>query len=92
MAQLANLIDQKNALYKRASAISANGSILMERLEGQINIIQHKLLSERSSWYTDDNGAIIFESSSGNSAMMLTGEGYMIANGKRADGTWNWRT
>ena len=92
MAQLANLLDQKNALYKRASAISANGSILMERLEGQINIIQHKLLSERSSWYTDDNGAIIFESSSGNSAMMLTGEGYMIANGKRADGTWNWRT
>lgn len=92
MAQLANLLDQKNALYRRASAINADGSILMERLEGQINIIQHKLLSERSSWYTDDNGAIIFESSSGESAMMLTGEGYMIANGKRADGSWNWRT
>lgn len=24
--------------------------------------------------------------------MMLTGEGYMIADGRKDDGTWNWRT
>ena len=92
MAQLADLIDQKNALYKRAGAINADGSLYVERLEGQINILQNRLLSQRSNWYTDDNGSMIFESSSGRSAMMLTGEGFMIANGRKQNGVWNWRT
>lgn len=92
MSQLADLIDQKNAIYKRASAISPNGSILTNRLEGQISILEHQLVSARSSWYTDDDGNMMFVSADGNSAMKICGEGYMIANGKKDDGTWNWRT
>ena len=92
ITQQADLVNQKNALFSRAKAINGNGSIYMERLEGTIDILKNRLLSSSSSWYTDDNGNIIFESVSGKSAMMLTGEGFMIAAGKTDDGEWNWRT
>lgn len=92
MTRLADLIDQKNALYARAEAITKDGSIYMERLEGSINVLKNQLSSTVSSWYTDENGNIIFENTTGKSAMMLTGDGFMIANGRLDDGTWNWRT
>ena len=92
MTRLADLIDQKNALYSRAEAITQNGSIYMTRLEGTINVLKNRLSSSVSSWYTDENGNIIFEATTGKSAMMLTGDGFMIANGKLEDGSWNWRT
>lgn len=92
ITQQADLVNQKNALFSRAKAINGNGSIYMERLEGTIDILKNRLLSSSSSWYTDDSGNIIFESVTGKSAMMLTGEGFMIAAGKTPDGEWNWRT
>lgn len=92
MTKLADLIEQKNALFSRASAITENGSIHMDRLEGTINVLKNQLSSAVSSWYTDVNGNLIFESTTGKSAMMLTGDGFMIANGKLDDGSWNWRT
>lgn len=92
ITKLADLIDQKNSLFSRAEAISGDGSIYMDRLNGTIDILKNKLLSTSSSWYTDDSGNIIFESVNGKSAMMLCGEGFMIAYGKTDDGDWNWRT
>lgn len=92
MTRLADLIDQKNALYERADAISGDGSIQMQRLEGQINVLKNSLMSTVSSWYTDERGNLIFENTTGRSAMMLTGDGFMIANGRTEDGAWNWRT
>ena len=92
MSKLADLVDQKNALYERANSINSDGSIQMDRLEGQIDILKTKLLSTRSNWYTDDSGNLIFEAANGQSAMMLTGEGFMIAAGKDDDGAWNWRS
>ena len=92
ITRLADLIDQKNSLFSRAEAISGDGSIYMDRLNGTIDILKNKLLSSSSSWYTDDYGNIIFESVNGKSAMMLCGEGFMIAYGKTDDGDWNWRT
>lgn len=92
MTRLADMIDQKNTLYDRAEAINRDGSIYMQRLEGQINVLKNQLTSSISSWYTDRNGNIVFEATTGKSAMMLTGDGFMIANGKLEDGSWNWRT
>lgn len=92
ISQLADLIDQKSSLYERAEAIGRDGSLLIDRLNGMIDVQKNKLLSTTSSWYTDDAGNIIFESVNGSSAMMLTGEGFMIANGRLDDGEWNWRT
>lgn len=92
ITQLADLVNQKNALYDRAKAINGNGSIAIDRLNGTIDVLKNRLLSSSSSWYTDMEGNMVFESVSGTSAMMLTGEGFMIANGKNDDGTWNWRS
>lgn len=90
MTDLSNLIEQKNALFSRAEAITQDGTIYMDRLKGTINVQKTQLASVTSSWYTDANGNLVFESANGRSAMMITGEGFMIADGK-ADGEWNWR-
>lgn len=92
ISQLADLIDQKNTLYERAGAITSSGTIYAQRLNGAIDVLKNKLSSSISNWYTDDSGALVFESVNGDSAMMLTGDGFMIANGKTRDGDWNWRT
>lgn len=92
MSQLADLIDQKNALYERAKAINSEGSMYVSRLEGQIDVVKNKILSSVSNWYTDENGNIVFLSADGSSAMMLSGAGFMLANSKTDSGDWNWRT
>lgn len=92
MSELSDLIDQKNALYERAKAISASGSIYTDRLNGQIDVLKIRLLSTVSNWYTDDNGNIMFLSADGGSAMMLSGAGFMIASAKDDNGEWIWRT
>ena len=92
ISQLADLLNQRSTLYDRSRAINGNGSIYMERLAGMMNVMKNKITSTVSNWYTDDNGAQIFESVDGSAAMMLTGEGFMIADGKTSDGEWNWRT
>lgn len=92
IAQLSDLINQKNSLFQRAEIISGEKTIHMDRLEGTINIMKNRLQAAKSSWYTDEDGNILFESATGKTAMMLCGEGFMIAPNKNADGTWNWRT
>lgn len=92
MSQLADLIEQKNALYERSKALTANGSIYTDRLNGQIDVLKTQLMSSVSNWFTDDNGNIMFLSADGGSAMMLSGAGFMIADGKTEDGEWNWRS
>lgn len=92
IAQMAELVKAKNALFDRAGVIQANGKIAADRLEGMIDLMQNKLSATTSNWYTDDNGNIVFESVSGNGAMMLCGEGFMLASDRNPDGGWNWRT
>lgn len=92
ITELADLVNQKNAVYSRAAAFDSTGQMNMDRLNGVINVLKNKLASSVSSWYTDDNGNIIFESVDGSSAMMLCGEGFCIADGKTEDDSWNWRT
>lgn len=92
MSQLSDLIEQKNALYDRAKAISSSGTFYTDRLNGQINVLKTQLMSTVSNWYTDDQGNIMFESADGGSAMMLCGAGFMIANSKDDQNNWNWRT
>ena len=93
ITQIADLIDQKGNLLNRVSdTISSDGSVFIERLNGQIDVLKNRLLSTTSNWYTDAQGNIIFEEVNGHSAMMQCGEGFMIANGKNSLGEWNWRT
>lgn len=92
MTALSNMLQQKKTMYERAGAISDLGTLRTDLLEGKINLLTTQLSSALSNWYTDEKGNLIFESSTGDSAMMLTGEGFMIANGRKDDGSWNWRT
>lgn len=92
IAKMAELVRSKNAVYERAGAFSSAGQLASNRLNGMIDILQNKLSSSISNWYTDDRGNLMFESVSGNGAMMLCGEGLMIASGRNDDGSWNWRT
>lgn len=92
MMEAANIIDQRNAIYERAAAISEGGTISADQLNGEIDLLKNHLSSTKSGWYTDANGNIMFEAQDGQSAMMLSGSGFMVANGKDASGNWNWRT
>lgn len=92
VTELATALDQKQSLYDRAKAVNHDGNIYVERLEGTIDLMRTKLMSAVSSWYTDDQGNIMFEAADGQSAMKLCGDGFMIADGKTADEEWNWRT
>ena len=92
ITELADMVDQKNSMYSRAAAFDSTGKMDMDRLNGVIDVLKNRLTSSSSSWYTDDNGNIIFESADGTSAMMLCGEGFCIAAGKTDEGEWNWRT
>ena len=91
MSQLSDLIEQKNALYERAKAISQSGTLFADRLNGQIDVVKNQILSSVSNWYTDDRGNIVFISADESSAMMLSGAGFMLASGKDDSGEWNWR-
>ena len=89
---IAEVLNQKKALYDRSKAISNDGSIPAQRLEGMIDVLKTRLSSSISNWYTDENGNLILESVNGTSAMQLCGEGFMIASAKTDDGKWDWRT
>lgn len=92
IVDVAELVRDKKTIYNRAAALSQNGKAFTTILEGEINVLQNRLASTTSNWYTDAQGNMIFESLDGQSAMMLCGSGFMCANGKRDDGSWNWRT
>ena len=91
MSQLADLIDQKNTIYNRAEAISKSGTFYADRLNGMIDVVKNQIVSSVSNWYTDDSGNMIFISADGGSAMMLSGAGFLLADSKLEDGSWNWR-
>lgn len=92
ITSIADLIEQKQTIFKRAEAIQKDGTLATDRLNGAIDLLTTRLSSAVSNWYTDERGNIIFEASDGKSAMQLCGAGFMIANGKKKDGSWNWRT
>lgn len=89
---IAKVVQQKKTMYDRAEAINSSGSLATQRLEGMIDTMATQLGAAVSSWYTDDNGNIIFESADGRSAMKLCGQGFAIANSKNSSGDWRWRT
>lgn len=92
ITEMAEQVRRNRDVYRRASAISKDGTIHSNILEGAIDVMKTQLLSSASNWRTDENGNILFTSLDGKTAMMLCGGGFMIANSQNEDGTWNWRT
>lgn len=95
MTNIANVVKSfagKQSLYDRAANLTAAGSYDANMLEGTIDANVVKLTGGSSSWYTDENGNMIFEAADGSSAMTLNGNGFMIASAKDEFGKWIWRT
>lgn len=89
---VAKTIQNKKTLYDRAGSISSGGTLATDRLEGALDAMVNRMNASVSSWYTDDDGNIIFEAADGSSAMKLSGDGFVIADGKKENGDWRWRT
>ena len=87
-----NNFRDKQGVWDRSNIIDKDGNINTQYLDGVIDVLKHQLLATESGWYTDDNGNIVFENNNKTSAMMLTGEGFMIANTKLPNGEYDWRT
>ena len=92
IAEVANQVKAKQAIYDNAQYIGSAGQLAAEKLEGLIQANKLYILGGTSNWYTDSKGNIVFEDTDGNSAMMLTGRGLLIANQKDEYGEWLWRT
>lgn len=88
----AQIVKDKESIFDRAKALSKDGTFGTYKLEGMIDVLKNRLVSTMSNWYTDDNGNIMFVSADESNAMMLSGNGFMVANGKDSQGRWNWRT
>lgn len=89
ITQIADLVEQRSALYERARAINADGTLPVDNLIGTISIQDHIIESPKSLWHTNEKGELIFESILDDSAFKLSGDGLMIAYDK-IDGEWDW--
>ena len=92
IADVASETKGKMSLYERAAAITENGAMAAERLQGKVDANKVMITGGSSTWYTDDKGNMVFVSADGAGAMTLTGNGFAIANSKDEWGDWNWRT
>ena len=75
-----------------ASFSPSTGKLATAWLDGKINVLTNQLEATTSNWRTDENGNLVFETTDGTAAMMLTGAGFMLANEKDGNGAWIWRT
>lgn len=82
----------KQTIYDRAENITSSGEILGEKIKGTLDAYKTLISGGASNWYTDEKGNIVFEAVDGNSAMMLSGAGLMIANTRDEYGDWQWQT
>ena len=82
----------KQGVWDRSRIIGSDNTLNTQYLDGVIDVLKNQLLATQSGWYTDDRGNLVFENAEKTAAMMLTGEGFMIADNKLPDGEYDWRT
>ena len=92
IADVASAVKGKEAVIDRAGNITTDGTVQGENLEGTIDTSQLTITGGSTTWFTDEDGNMVFEAADGSSAMTLTGEGFKIANTRDQWGNWNWRT
>lgn len=92
IANVAQNISGKMNVYDRAMVFDEYSNISTSSLEGEIDAAKLKITGGSSTWYTDDKGNMVFESADGKSAMMISGNGFMLAASKDQYGDWVWRT
>lgn len=74
---------------------SALGNILTDKLEGSINTALNSIAGSEGRMYWEDGKFICRDGKTdaeSTMAMLLSPAGFMIADSKLDDGSWNWRT
>lgn len=89
IANVAKSVKAKETVYDNVASGSAK--LATERLEGTIDANRTKIMGGSSTWYTNDQGNMVFESADGTSAMMISGNGFALADSKDKYGDWVWR-
>lgn len=87
-----NSFRARSSVWDRSGAFDEDGNLSTNFIDGAIDVLKHQLLSVQSGWYTDDNGNLVLDATNGESSMMLSGAGFMIANTKLPNGEWDYRT
>lgn len=92
IADVANATKMNQTIYQRAANLTGAGKIAANKLEGALELAKNSIVGGSSNWYTDPKtGGIILVSADNNSAMMLTGAGWMLSTSKNAYGEFEWR-
>lgn len=92
IADVAKSVKANENVYDRAAVITEQKTFDGNFLEGAISTDKAKIVGAGSNWYTDNKGNMIFESADGQSAMMLTGKGFSIADSRDEYGDWQWQS
>lgn len=94
--QLLNKVSTNSEYWDRIiAATSALGNILTNKLEGSINTALNSIAGSEGRMYWEDGKFICRDGKTdaeSTMAMLLSPAGFMIADSKRDDGSWNWRT
>lgn len=82
----------RSSVWDRSGSFGEDGKLSTSFIDGAIDVLKNQLLSVQSGWYTDDSGNLVLDAINGESSMMLSGAGFMIANTKLPNGEWDYRT
>lgn len=92
IANVSTRMKAKDTVYDRAANITETGKWTAEKLEGTIDANKLTITGGSSTWYTNKDGNMVFEAADGSGAMMISGNGFAIANARDKYGEWIWRS
>jgi hypothetical protein len=93
---LLDKVSSNGEYWDRILAITnALGNVITSKLEGSINTALNAITNSDGKMYWQDGNFIVRNGSTdatSTQAMRFSPAGFMIANGKKPDGSWDWRT
>ena len=90
ISNLANILDQKNAVYDRAKAINKDGLVDTSLLYGDFDTSKFNFYNSIGDWSIDPSGNFVFNSGGGGGSVRIGGGGVSVATDKDADGNWDY--
>ena len=94
--QALNKVTTNSEYWDRIIAVTNSlGNVITDKLEGSINTALNTITGASGKMYWEDGKFICRDATTDEEstmAMMISPGGFMIADSKKADGTWDWRT
>ena len=91
--QVNQTVGDRQGVWDKATAFDPDtGKLDTSWLNGIIDILTNQLRAATTNFYTDANGAFIWEDATGTAAMKIVGGQFALSNEKDVGGDWIWRT